>query len=140
MTHFVTEKHKAFIRRHGIILARCLIAFFFIVSGVSRLADFQGSQAYIASTGAPMPELLNIIAIVIEVGGALALFSGFMIAEAAAVLIAFTLITTIVFYGPGAWFGARTALSALMQILFLQNLAVMGGLLYVMGFTREKRS
>src|SRR5262245_42773537 len=117
---FIKESHKALARRYGTVIARVFIGILFLLAGVSKVAGFQGTVAYIASTGAPMPELLNIIAILIEIGGGLALILGICVAEAAAALIVFCLAAVYLFHNPASWWGKKDMTGAIEQTMFMK--------------------
>ncbi len=131
---FITESHQALARRYGTLLARVFIGILFLLAGVSKVAGFQGTVSYIASTGAPMPELLNILAIIVEIGGGLALILGVYTAEAAASLIVFCLAAVFMFHNPLDWWGQKDAAGAIQQQMFMKDLGIIGGLLYIVGY------
>src|SRR5258708_35518041 len=56
---------------------RFLLAILFILSGVSKLGAPEGTQAYIASAGLPLPVLAYFVAVVVELGGGLMLLVGY---------------------------------------------------------------
>ena len=104
-------------------VARVLLAILFLFAGFGKIMGFSMTVGYIASVGLPMPTVLAVLSIIIEVGGGLMLVSGFMARIAAKVLFFFTLLATIFFHNN---FGDQ------MQVLMaLKNLSIMGGLLMV---------
>ncbi|MCB5188947.1 DoxX family protein [Methylobacillus caricis] len=106
-----------------LLLGRALLALIFIVSGFSKLADPTGTIAYISSIGAPLPELGYAIALIVEIGLGLALLFGYRTKIAAVLIAIFTLATALMFH---------TDFSNQIQlIMFLKNLAIIGGLLQV---------
>lgn len=130
----ITESQKYMVRQYGTFIARIFIGLLFLVNGISKVAGFKGAVSYIASTGAPMPELLNIIAIIVEIGGGLLIVVGYATAEAAAALIVFTIGTLYLFHAPTMWFGKTDQASVINQTMFLKNLGLIGGLLYIVGY------
>lgn len=114
--------------KFGPLLGRILIALLFIPAGISKITGFQGAVGYISSRNLPMPELMAVGAIVIEVLVALALLVGFKTRWAALLLTLFTLLTALLFHN----FWAMPAEQQTMQsIQFFKNLAIIGGLLFV---------
>ena len=74
------------------LVGRVLLAVLFLPAGISKISGFAGTVGYIASKGVPMPEIAAIIAIIIEVVGAVALIIGFKTRWAALALAVFTLV------------------------------------------------
>ena len=108
------------------LVGRLLMAALFFPAGISKVAGFAGTVGYIASKGAPVPEVAAIIAIIVEVGGGLALILGFKARWAALALAAFTLVATVMFHN--YWtFPAEQQM--MQQLMFMKNVAVIGGLL-----------
>lgn len=107
-------------------LGRLLMAALFLFSGIGKLMDPAGTIGYIASVGAPFPNLAFALAAAIEVGGGLLLVIGYRARLVAAVMAAFTLATALLFH---TRFGDTNQL-----IHFLKNVAIAGGLLQVVGF------
>ncbi len=104
------------------VVGRVLLSLVFIFHGASKLLDFSGSVLFMGSHGFPMPEIVAAIAMVVELGGGLALMIGYKTRIAAYCLSAVTLILTFVVYWD-FWNYAN-----LTQIL--KNLGIIGGLLY----------
>ncbi|WP_428424810.1 DoxX family protein [Methylibium sp.] len=120
-----------FFQQFGPLLGRILIAALFIPAGLGKLAGFEGTVGYIAAQGLPLPALGAAGAIAVEVGGALALLLGYKARWAALVLALFTLVTAFVFHN----FWAAPADQQMAQsINFYKNLAIAGGLLFVVAF------
>jgi putative oxidoreductase len=71
---------------------------------------------------------LAVIAMVIELGGGLLLVLGWKARWAAAALFVFCLVAAIFFH---AFWAAAPDQAYMQQVQFMKNLAMMGGLLYV---------
>lgn len=108
------------------LVGRLLLALLFLPAGISKIAGFAGTAGYIASKGLPLPALGVIIAILVEVGGSLALIAGFRIRMAALALAVFTLVATFVFHN---FWGVPADQAMVQQLMFYKNIAVVGGLL-----------
>jgi putative oxidoreductase len=108
------------------LIGRLLLALLFLPAGVSKIAGFAGTVGYIGSKGLPMPALGAVIAIIVEVGGSLALISGFGTRMAALVLAVFTLVATFFFHN---FWGVPVDQAMMQQLMFYKNIAVVGGLL-----------
>lgn len=108
------------------LVGRVLMAALFLPAGVSKIAGFAGTVGYIASKGVPLPEAAAIIAIIVEVGGGLALILGFKTRWAALALALFTLIATFMFHN---YWTLPADQQMVQQLMFMKNIAVIGGLL-----------
>lgn len=107
-------------------IGRIIIAAFFVMAGLSKMMDVSGTAAYIESAGLPAGTLLTIVAIIIEVGVGGALLIGYKARYAALILAVFTLIISFPFHGPNMWADAP-----MQQIMFMKNIAIVGGLLFM---------
>jgi putative oxidoreductase len=58
------------------LIGRMLLVILFFISGFGKIPGYEGTAAYIASEGLPMPQVLAAIAIVFELGGAIAIALG----------------------------------------------------------------
>ena len=118
------------LERYGPLLARILLALIFLLSGISKIGNFSGSQAYMAARGMPATALLLLGAIVIEVGGGLSILLGYKPRLGALLLFLFLIPTTLIFHTAlGGSFPPEQA--QLQQAMLLKNLAIMGGLLAI---------
>lgn len=111
-----------------VIVARLLLALMFVLAGLNKFGNLQGTAGYIASGGLPMAGLLAPLVAALEVVGGLMLIVGWQARWAALALALFTLAASIGFHN----FWAMPADKAyIQQLMFLKNLAVAGGLLLV---------
>lgn len=119
-------------RNEVILAARVLLILLFVVFGWSKLTDFSGTVAYMAQTGAPMPSIAAVVAIVVELFVALAVAFGARTRLLALLLALYTLGTAIIGHPFWTMEGADRAANA---INFYKNISIIGGffLLYVTG-------
>lgn len=111
-----------------VVAARVLLAAMFVLSGISKFANLEGTAGYIASGGLPLAGLLAPVVAALELFGGLAIVVGWQARWAAAALALFTLAASVLFHN----FWAMPADKAFVQqLLFMKNLAVAGGLLMV---------
>ncbi len=113
------------------LLARVLLAALFLPAGISKIAGFAGTAAYIASVGLPLPELGAVIAVVVEVGGGLALLAGYQTRLVALLMAIFTVVAAVFFH---AFWTAAPEQLMVQQIMFMKNIAIAGGFLALTAF------
>jgi putative oxidoreductase len=117
------------IDKFGPVVGRTLLGLLFLWSVLGKITSFAGTAGWMASKGLPMAEVLLTITIVIELGGALALIAGYKAKLGAAALFLWMIPVTLIFHN----FWAVVPDQALTQkIMFMKNLAIMGGLLLIM--------
>lgn len=114
-----------------VVIARVLLAAMFVLAGFSKFANLQGTAGYIASGGLPMAGVLAFLVAALEVVAGLALAIGFQARIAAAALAGFTLLATVLFH---AFWAVPAEQAYVQQLMFMKNLAVVGGLLMVVSF------
>jgi len=108
------------------LVGRLLLAMLFLPAGIGKLAGFAGTVGYIASVGLPMPSMAAAIALIIEIVGSVALITGFGTRIAALILAVFTLVASFFFH---AYWAVPADQQLVTQLLFMKNIAVVGGLL-----------
>lgn len=111
-------------RQFMTLLGRCLLAAIFLLSGVIKLADPQGTQAYMAGMGMAWATAFFFwSAVAVELVGGLSLLLGLWTRVGSGMLFLFMIPTTGIFH---------TEFADPNQIVhLLKNLAIMGGLLYL---------
>jgi putative oxidoreductase len=110
----------------GPLVARVLLGLIFVWAGFGKVTGFAATAGYIASKGLPLPEVLAVAAIVLELGGGVLLMLGWQ-ARWAALGLAFVCLFTAVFFHD---FWAVPADQMRNQTIhFLKNLAILGGML-----------
>jgi putative oxidoreductase len=113
------------------LVGRILLGLIFVLSGFKKLMAFSGLVASITGKGLPLPEVLAVLTIAIELGAGLLLVIGWKARWAAFLLFLFTIPVSLVFHNFWAMEGAQAAMN---QIQFLKNLSIMGGMLMVAAF------
>jgi putative oxidoreductase len=114
---------------YGPLVGRILIALIFVFAGFGKITGFEGTVGYIASKGMPLPQLAAIGAIIIELGGGILLVLGWKTRVAAMALFLFTGLAALIFHN---FWAAAPDQAQNQMIHFMKNLAIMGGLLFVM--------
>ena len=110
------------------LAGRFLLALMFVLAGISKIGGFDGIAAYIGAKGLPLPQLLAVGTIVLEIVAGLALMAGFKARWAAAALAAFTLLASLLFH---AFWAAPAEQQRVEYLMFIKNIATIGGLLTV---------
>ncbi len=113
------------------LVGRILLALIFVIFGFSKIGGFEGLVGYIASKGVPLPQLMAVGAIVVELGGGLLLLVGYRARWAALAIFLFLIPTTLIFHN----FWSVPADQVMAQRTdFFKNVAIMGGMLMVWAF------
>ncbi|OAJ62230.1 hypothetical protein A6V36_22175 [Paraburkholderia ginsengiterrae] len=109
-----------------LLVARILLMVLFVMFGWAKLTGFGGTVAYMTSSGAPMPELSAVIAVVMELIVGVALLVGFFTRPLALLLALYTFGTAII--GHHFW-NMTGAVQYDNMIHFYKNISIIGGLL-----------
>lgn len=104
-----------------LLLSRVFISIIFIISCITKITDPSGTINYMSAYKMPYPGFFLIGAILLEGIGGLSLLLGIKTKWGSLMLLIFLIPTTIIFHTD---FSQR-----LQVIMFLKNLAIMGGLL-----------
>ena len=113
------------------LIGRILLALMFLGAGISKFGGLEGTAGYIASAGLPLPKLLAIATATLEVVAALMLIVGWQARWAALALAAFTLLATVLFHN---YWAMPAEQQFTQQLMFMKNIAVVGGLLVLFAF------
>ncbi|WP_024852029.1 DoxX family protein [Hydrogenovibrio kuenenii] len=100
-------------------LGRVMLAAIFIIAGLGKIGNYTGTQGYMESMGVP-GGLLPLV-IITEIFGGLAIALGWHTRIAAFLLAGFTLLAALIFHTHFA--------DQMQQIMFLKNMAIIGGFL-----------
>jgi putative oxidoreductase len=103
------------------LIGRALMSAIFIMAGINKISGYAGTQGYMESLG--VPGALLPLVILLEVGGGMAILLGWQTRVAAFLLAGFSILSALIFH---ANFGDQTQF-----ILFMKNLAMAGGLLFL---------
>ncbi|MBR8185805.1 DoxX family protein [Burkholderia ambifaria] len=109
-----------------LLAGRVLMMILFVLFGWQKLNGFSGTVAYMASTGAPSPELSAVIAVAVELVGGALIAVGFYTRPLALVFAVYTLATALIGHRYWALQGMDQYLA---MINFYKNISIIGGLL-----------
>ena len=128
----MTDLGAGRIRDEGLLIARILLAVLYLVFGWGKLTDYSGTVVYMTQTGAPLPPIAALIAMVIEFFGGIALVLGVWTRPVALLIAFFNIIAALI----GHRYWMMTGYEHFMNMInFYKNISLTGGffLLYVTG-------
>jgi putative oxidoreductase len=113
--------NQSFVTAGTQLTGRALMSAIFIMAGISKIGAYAGTQGYMESAG--VPGALLPLVILLEIGGGLAVLLGWKVRIAAFLLAGFSVLSALLFH---ANFADQT-----QSILFMKNVAMAGGLLFL---------
>ena len=113
------------------LIGRVLLAGMFIISGWGKVTGYSGTVGYIASQGLPVPQVLAIIAIAIELGAGLAIAFGWKTRWAAVAMAIFLIVITPIFH---AFWNVPADQAMAQNINFMKNVSILGGMVLLWAF------
>ena len=120
----MSESHRGCMQTKGVVVGRVLMGLLFFFSGLGILfmTGPAGTAAFYESVGVPMAGIAVWLVVIAKLGAGGALILGKRVGCAAATLIVFTLLATLV------------AHRDINDPNLFKNLAIIGGLLYVVAY------
>ncbi|HZK91623.1 MAG TPA: DoxX family protein [Stellaceae bacterium] len=110
----------------AMLIGRILMCLLFVLGGWGKLMGPAAAQAMFAKQGLPLVEAAWILAVLVELGGGLAILLGLFTRPVAVVLALWCVATALI---------AHTNLADRAQeVQFLKNMGLTGGLLYIAAF------
>ncbi|MFM0172125.1 DoxX family protein [Paraburkholderia sediminicola] len=103
-----------------------LLVFLFVTSGWSKLTGFSATVSYMAQTGAPIPALSAVLAVVVEFVVGISILVGFYTRPLAVILALHTVVTAVIAHHFWTMSGMERTLN---MINFYKNISIAGGLL-----------
>ncbi len=113
------------------LVGRFLMAWFFLSEVRWRLDDWQSSVILMHMRHIPNANLLLALAVVVMVLGGIALILGYYTRQAALLLFAYTIVVTVFIHD--YWKIANPVDRSADYDLFIRNIAIAGGLLFLVG-------
>ncbi len=107
------------------LIGRILLSLIFILSGLTKVGNFQNTVQYMELHGMPAAPFFLYGAITAEVIGGLMLALGYKTRFGIYMLLTFLIPATIIFHGK---IGDKT-----QMVHFLKNLSIFGGLIFMLG-------
>lgn len=112
----------------GMLLGRILLSLIFILAGVGKFMDYNATVQYMAAKGMTMVPLFLVVAALIEIIAGLLVFFGIKARLGAFILFLYLIPVTLLFHDFWNQQGPERQEN---MINFMKNLAILGGLLYV---------
>lgn len=119
------------LQQYGPLLGRILLSLIFILAGYGKIGGFEGTSGYMASKGLPFTDILLVLTIIIELGGGLLILVGWQARWAATAIFLFLIPVTLIFH---PFWALEGQIATDEYHAFMKNLAIMGGMLYIMTF------
>lgn len=117
-------------RDAALLAGRLLLVALFAISGVDKLGQIGGIAQALDSKGIPLPMVAAWIGTLAEVAGAIGVALGYRTRIAAAALLVFTVVATVLFHN--YWAFAADAREG-QFIHFFKNVGLVGGFLLLIG-------
>ena len=103
------------------LVARVFISLIFLLSGINKIGNYEGTVGWMESLG--MPGIFLIPAIILEIGAPILIMIGYKVKISAALLSVFCVTTAIIFHSD---------FSDQMQFIsFMKNISLAGGFLFI---------
>jgi putative oxidoreductase len=113
------------------LVGRCMVAAVFILSGLQKVQNWDGTALYMAQHGLSTIGPLLALTVVVEIGCGLGLIIGFRTRLLALILFGFTLAVSFVMHD--FWAVDDADLARTEMLFFAKNMAIAGGLLMLVG-------
>jgi putative oxidoreductase len=120
------------------MFARGLMALIFLIAGLRKALAFAATVGYFGKLGIPVPEVVVIGSICIEIGGAILLTIGYKPVIVASIMAAFTLGAALIAHQ--FWTVSDPQAYGAQLNNFLKNVAMVGGFLMVIVAARRVRT
>lgn len=131
MQYLSLEKYK----NSFLLVARIFLAILFVLFGWQKMMGFEGTVGYMASVGAPLPQISAIIAVIVELVFGLLIVAGYFTRPLALLLAVYTVATAII--GHPYW--SMSGMDQYMAMTnFYKNVSICGGFL-LLAFTGPGR-
>lgn len=108
-----------------VLVGRLIFAAVFIMAASFKFMDMNGTAAFIAAAGFPVPTLLAWLAAAFEVVLVLCFLTGAWFSEAALLAAAYVVFLAFAFHGPGRWSGNQAEFG-----FFVDHFTFLAGLFF----------
>jgi putative oxidoreductase len=108
------------------LIGRILMSLLFILGGWGKLTGAAATQALFVKLNLPMPEAAWLLAVVVELGGGLAILFGLLTRPVALICAIWCVATALIAHTNFA--------DRIQEINFFKNMGMTGGFLYIAAF------
>jgi putative oxidoreductase len=112
-----------------LLVGRLCIGVLFVPGGWGKITHIAGFSQMLASRGVPAPGVLGYLGAAVEFLGGLAVALGVKTRAAALLMVAFTIVATLISHR--FWEFSDAAARTAQQVNFFKNVAIIGGLLFL---------
>ncbi len=122
----MNDTQRAIVLKHGTLVGRILLGALFLITGLSIVFGQYGVTGFAGSIdkiGLPLAGLIAWVIVIVKIAAGTGLILGYRIGCSAGALIIFTALTIVFVHNNFA-----------QLTMALKNLAIIGGLLYVMAY------
>jgi putative oxidoreductase len=117
-------------RSYLILAARICLSAAYLYSGIDKIVNWPKAIAFCVGLRLPRPDLVLLGTIAVQLIAGIMVLVGFHAREAAAVLLVFTVVATLIAHNP---FGRPVDDFRREAMVSLEHLAIVGGLLLIAG-------
>ncbi len=103
------------------LVGRVLISLVFLLSGINKINNYEGSIEWMESLG--MPGIFLIPAIILEIGAPILIMVGYKVKISSALLSIFCIATAVIFHNDFS--------NQMQFVSFMKNIALAGGFLFL---------
>jgi putative oxidoreductase len=103
------------------LVARIFISLIFLLSGINKIGNYEGTVGWMESLG--MPGIFLIPAIILEIAAPILIIVGYKVKISAALLSVFCVTTAIIFHSDFS--------DQIQFISFMKNIGLAGGFLFI---------
>lgn len=121
----------ATLQRYAPLAGRGLLSLIFLLSAAGKVANFSGTEQFMASKNMPLVPFFLVMAILFESLGGLSVLLGYKARIGALALIVFLIPATLIFHNFWDYQGME---QQMQMINFLKNAAIMGGLTLLLAY------
>ncbi len=120
------------------LVGRVLISLIFLMSGLGKVFQFDAQVGYAVSQGVPMASAAIGISAIIEIAAAVMIIVGFRARLGAAALFLWMIPVSVMMHA--FWTISDPMSMQINMIMFMKNLAIMGGMLMIMAYGSGPKS
>ena len=118
----------------AITMGRALLGLYFFIPGLTKITGYAATLDYMVLHKIPLPDILLPLTIIVQIGGGLALMTGFRVREMALCLAGLTILIN---FGMHDFWNTYPELNTQHEVQnFVKNLGIFAGLLVLSGAAR----